>query len=89
MLENTIVYIVKISSANNLEAVHPYYSGSNPFIEMKLTPNDLYYGEQSQKTSYKPLTTHPEWIPQERFLFYSTSNQSNNTNNNSQIQFTV
>lgn len=90
-----MVYIVKISRANELASVHPLYSGSNPFVEMKLVPQDIHFGEQLQKTSYKPLTTNPEWTPHERFMFYVSSNNNNKTtnqeekNNAPQIQFTM
>ena len=45
-----------------------------------------------QRTSYKPLTTHPEWNPPERFEFCSFQTMESNSLNsecNDEIQFTV
>lgn len=69
--ESLIVYVVKIYQIKNLASVHPMYEGSNPLVEMKLESKDSSVRDQTQRTSYKPLTTSPEWTPPERFEFFT------------------
>jgi hypothetical protein len=86
--ENLLVYVLKICQITKLDSVHPLYEGSNPFVEMKLDSKDSQFADwdQVQRTSYKPLTVEPQWLPSERFLFYSNQNDATIL---SQIHFTV
>jgi hypothetical protein len=83
-----MVYVIKICGITKLDSVHPLYEGSNPFVEMKLDSKESSVADwdQVQRTSYKPLTVDPEWLPAERFLFYSNQNDSTIL---SQIHFAV
>jgi hypothetical protein len=46
------------------------YNGlSDPYVEIKMMPNDPVAGSQQQASEVKPQTLNPKWMPAERFQF--------------------
>lgn len=78
--------MIKVCHITHLASVHPIYEGSNPFVVIRLESNDPSVNEQIQRSSYKPITTSPEWYPPERFLFYT---YEADTTMLSQLHFTM
>lgn len=72
--ESALVYIVRLKSINGLQPPAGNLSGlADPFAELKLTPPDAVALDQLQRSSFKPSTLNPKWVPPERFQF-CTSN---------------
>lgn len=64
---------VSIIRADKLAAGQRFFNTSSPYLELKIHPPDSVFGDQLQRTSYKPLTMDPEWTPFERFQFTTTN----------------
>ena len=43
------------------------WEDQNPFVEIRLVPDDIEAGSQVQRTSHKPRTNTPSWEPPESF----------------------
>lgn len=68
--KQTPVYIVRVKSAEGLKSPEGNLSGTaDAFVELKMIPDDITGGDQLQRTSNKPNTLTPKWIPPERFQF--------------------
>lgn len=44
----------------------------NPFVELRIVPEDPEVGSQVQRTSHKPRNNNPSWEPPETFKFVCT-----------------
>lgn len=71
---DTQVIVIRLQRIVDLPFPPTNISGSaDPYVEMKLTPDDSVAGEQFQRSSVKPATTNPKWFPDERFQFIISS----------------
>lgn len=59
--------ITKLLSGKSLTPARVVLGVSNPFVDIRITPSDPRFGDQLQRSSYKPLTVNPIWTPYERF----------------------
>jgi hypothetical protein len=59
--------ITKILSGKSLIPARAVLGVSNPYVDIRITPPDRRFGDQLQRSSYKPLTVNPIWTPYERF----------------------
>lgn len=71
--EDSCTITVSIIRADKLAAGQRFFNTSSPYLELKIHPPDSVFGDQLQRTSYKPLTMDPEWTPFERFQFTTTN----------------
>jgi hypothetical protein len=59
--------ITKILSGKSLNPARAVLGVSNPYVDIRIRPPDPRFGDQLQRSSYKPLTVNPIWTPYERF----------------------
>jgi hypothetical protein len=75
--KQTPVYIVRLKSAEGLVSPDGNLSGTaDSFVELKMIPDDVIAGDQLQRSSNKPDTLNPKWIPPERFQFICNNKDS-------------
>lgn len=68
--------MVSVLRAEKLPAGRSFINTASPYLELKIHPPDSVFGNQLQKTSYKPSTVDPVWIPFEKFQFTTTNMSS-------------
>lgn len=85
---DTTIIVMKLVSCKNLPPATGFGSNlnnlCNPFVEVRMYPEDSVWGEQRQRSSGKSSTNDPEWAYNERFQFKVGSEQ-----NSSKFMFSI
>ena len=74
--DDSCTVLVSVLRCEHLAAGRMFLNTSSPYIELKIHPPDSVFGNQLQRTSYKPSTVDPEWHPFESFQFTTTNMSS-------------
>jgi hypothetical protein len=56
------VVVILLQGLKDITMINNYTAASDPFVEVRVTPNDTIAGAQKQKSDVRPRTLNPTWV---------------------------